>query len=367
MSVPVVSAAMLRECVGFRDLIEPTARVFREYSARQAEASFIAMFPAERPELGDVYVKTGSIRGHAIFIVKISPWFAANAETGNAQGGFIAVFDSATGHTLAILAEEHYLSDIRTAAAGALAARTLAPTVVRTVGVVGTGVQAFWQPQALFAERPFETLLIWGRDEARARQLANRLRPHLPDVTIAVYHDLETIVRSSDVVITTTASREPLIRGEWLRTGHHITAVGADDQTKCELDAGCLRRADRLIVDSIETNTHNGDIFRALGQGTLRLDQMHGEIGCVLSGELEGRSTDDEITIAKFVGLGVQDLAAAEVALARLGARSHHRPESEALFAAAAMVPPSECALSSASLDGTSAILPSPSRIPHSS
>ena len=367
MSVTVISAAVLRECVSFRDLIEPIARVFREYSDRQAEAGFVAMFPAERPELGDVYVKTGSVRGHAIFIVKISPWFAANVAAGNAQGGLIAVFDSETGHTLAILAEEHYLSDIRTAAAGALAARTLAPAVVRTVGVVGTGVQAFWQPQALFAERPFETLVIWGRDAVKARGLANRLRPLLPEVTIAVYHDLETIVRTSDVVITTTASREPLIRGEWLRPGQHITAVGADDRTKCELDAECLRRTDRLIVDSIETNTNNGDICRALGHGAIRIDQMHGEIGCVLSGALEGRRTDDEITIAKFVGLGVQDLAAAEVALERLGARGHHMPVSEAFFAAAAMLPPVDRALSSVSRDGTSAILPSPSRIPHSS
>jgi ornithine cyclodeaminase/alanine dehydrogenase-like protein (mu-crystallin family) len=319
MSVPVISAETLRTCVGFQDLIEPTARVFREYSDRHADAKFVAMYPAERPELGDVYVKTGSVRGHAIFIVKISPWFAANVTAGDAQGGFIAVFDSGTGHTLAILAEEHYLSDIRTAAAGALAARTLAPSVVRTAAVIGTGVQAFWQPQALFAERPFETLLMWGRDAAKAERLATRLRPLLPGVTIAVYHDLETVVRTSDVVITTTASREPLVKGEWLRAGQHITAVGADDQTKCELDAECLRRADRLIVDSIETNTNNGDIFRSLEQDDILPAQVHGEIGSVLSGELEGRRTNEEITIAKFVGLGVQDLAAAEVTLARLG------------------------------------------------
>jgi ornithine cyclodeaminase/alanine dehydrogenase-like protein (mu-crystallin family) len=319
MSVPVISADSLRERVGFHDLIEPTARVFREYSKGQADAGFIPMYPAERPDLGDVYVKTGSVRGHAIFIVKISPWFAANIAAGNAQGGFIAAFDAQTGHTLAILAEEHYLSDIRTAAAGALAARTLAPAVVRTAAVIGTGVQAFWQPQALFAERPFETLLIWGRNDAAASRLARRLRPLLPDVTIAPYHDLETIVHASDVVITTTASREPLIRGEWLRAGQHITAVGADDRTKCELDAECLRRADRLIVDSIETNANNGDIFRALEHGTIRPGRVDGEIGSVLSGELDGRRSDDEITIAKFVGLGVQDLAAAEVALAKLG------------------------------------------------
>ncbi|MGE5727388.1 MAG: ornithine cyclodeaminase family protein [Gemmatimonas sp.] len=322
MSALVIDAATLRECVGFQDLVEPTARAFREFSDKKADAKFVAIFPAERPELGDVYVKTGTIRGHHIFIVKISPWFAANAAAGIAQGGFIAVFDSATGHTLAILAEEHYLSDIRTAAAGAVAARALAPSRVRTAAVIGTGVQAFWQPQALFSERPFERLVIWGRDAAKADRLARRLRPLLPDVTVSVFHDLETIVRESDVLITATASREPLIKGEWLRAGQHITAVGADDETKCELDAECFRRAERVIVDSIETNEKNGDVLRHLSQRKIEREHVHGEIGSVLSGELDGRRTEDEITIAKFVGLGVQDLVAAEVTLAKLGVRA---------------------------------------------
>jgi len=160
-----------------------------------------------------------------------------------------------------------------------------------------------------------------GRDRGAlgATRLAMRLRPLLPDVTVSVYHDLETIVRESDVLITTTASREPLIKGEWLRGGQHITAVGADDQTKCELDAECFRRADRVIVDSLESNANNGDVFRHLSRRGIVLEQVHGEIGGVLSGELDGRRMEHEITIAKFVGVGVQDLVAAEVTLAKLG------------------------------------------------
>lgn len=330
MSVPVITADTLRACVGFRDLVEPMSRVFQEYSNRRADAKFLAIFPADRPELGDVYIKTGSIRGYPIFIVKISPWFAANVAAGHTQGGFIAVFDVQTGHTIAILAEDHYLSDIRTAAAGALAARTLAPSVVRTAAVVGTGVQAFWQPQALFSVRRFETLSVWGRDTTKAHQLAERLRPLLPGVTVIVNTDLESVVRASDVLMTATASREPLIKGEWLHAGQHITAIGADDQTKCELDAECLRRANRLIVDSIETTRTNGDVFRHLSQHTLQPDQLHGEIGDVLSGAVDGRRTDDEITVAKLVGLGVQDLAAAEVSLARLGLHSREPDRSRA-------------------------------------
>lgn len=318
MSVPIVTADTLRARVSFEDLVEPVGRAFQEFSNGLAEAGFITMFPAEQPELGDVYVKTGSIKGHAIYIVKVSPWFAVNAQAGQPQGGFIAVFDARTGHTRAILAEEHYLSDIRTAAAGSLAARALAPRTVRTATVLGTGVQAFWQPQALYAERPFETLLIWGRDREKARRLAARLQSRLPEVTIVVESDLEVAVRAADVLLTTTLAREPLVRGEWLRQGQHITAVGADDQTKCELDAECLRRADRLIVDSLESTRLYGDVARHLAQGGIQPEQVHGELGSVLSGKLAGRSEDDEITIAKFVGLGVQDLAAAEVSLAKL-------------------------------------------------
>ena len=110
--VPVISADTLRACVGFQDLIEPMAHVFQEPSSGRADAKFLAIFHAERPELGDVYIKTGSVRGFPIFVVKISPWFAANVASGNTQGGFIAVLEAQTGHTLAILAEDHYLSDI---------------------------------------------------------------------------------------------------------------------------------------------------------------------------------------------------------------------------------------------------------------
>jgi ornithine cyclodeaminase/alanine dehydrogenase-like protein (mu-crystallin family) len=109
-----------------------------------------------------------------------------------------------------------------------------------------------------------------------------------------------------------------LVRGEWLHRGQHITAVGADDQTKCELDAECLCRADRLIVDSLESTRLYGDVARHLAQGAIQSNQVHGELSSALSGKLAGRTNDDEITIAKFVGLGVQDLAAAEVSLVKL-------------------------------------------------
>jgi ornithine cyclodeaminase/alanine dehydrogenase-like protein (mu-crystallin family) len=317
VSVRIVSAEDVRASVGFEDLIEPVSRAFEESSAGLADNGLVVMFPAERRELGDVYVKTGSLRGHDVYIVKVSPWFSSNVERGQPQGGFVGVFDSHTGRTLALLNDEHYLSDIRTAAAGALAARMLAPSNVKTAAVLGAGVQAYWQPLALYRERPFTTLLIWARSLQKAEQLKTRLSGKLPDVDIRYSSDVERTVRSADVLITATLAREPLVQGAWLREGLHITAVGADDPTKCELDSTALQRA-RVVVDARETTAANGDVHRAIRAGRYSIDELSGELGEVISGQTAGRTSDTDITIAKFVGIGAQDLVAAEVSLARL-------------------------------------------------
>ncbi len=313
----MVNAESIRGKVTFEDLVEPVSRAFAETSAGLADNGLIVMFPAERRELGDVYVKTGSLRGHDVYIVKVSPWFSANLERGQAQGGFVAVFDSATGHTLALLHDEHYLSDIRTAAAGAVAARMLAPPTVETVAVLGAGVQAYWQPLALYGERPFKTLSIWARSMPKAEVLKSRLREKLPDVEIWCSPDIESTVRRADVLITATQAREPLVRGEWLRRGAHVTAVGADDATKSELDATALRRA-KVFVDAREIAEANGDVHRAIRTGRYSIDDVSGELGEVISGRKAGRTAVDDITVAKLVGLGAQDLVAAEVTLAKL-------------------------------------------------
>jgi ornithine cyclodeaminase len=313
----IIGAESIRASVCFEDLIEPVSRAFAETSAGLADNGLIVMFPAERPELGDVYVKTGTLRGHDVYIVKVSPWFGSNVQRGQAQGGFVAVFDSSTGQTLALLNDEHYLSDIRTAAAGAVAARMLAPAKVGTAAVLGAGVQAYWQPLALHRQRPFETLLIWARNGHKAEDLKARLREKLPGVEIRCSSDIESTVRGADVLITATQAREPIVRGEWLRPGLHITAVGADDATKCELDVTALHRA-RVFVDTRATARDNGDVHRAIRAGSYSVEELSGELGEVISGHSPGRTSDDDITIAKFVGIGAQDLVAAEMTLAKL-------------------------------------------------
>ena len=167
-------------------------------------------------------------------------------------------------------------------------------------------------------ERKFERLLLWCRDREKALALKGRLAPWLPGVEIEVIDSVKDVVEAAEVLVTATTTREPIVQGEWLRPGQHITAVGADDNTKCELDALCLKRANRLVVDSRESARDHGEVHRWLKQGALSIEDIHGELGEVLAGTVAGRRSAEEITIAKFVGIGVQDLAAAEVSIDKL-------------------------------------------------
>lgn len=318
MTAPMIGAARLRALVGLDELIEPVSEALQAASAGRAETGLIVMYPLPDRTKGDVFVKTGVVDESPVHVVKVAPWFAANAESGEPQGGFQAVLDSATGRTLAILDDQHYLSDIRTAAAGALAARALAPPDAKIAGLLGSGVQAYWQTIALCRERPMRELLVWARNLANAERLTVRLRKALPGLAIGIANDAESVVRRSDILITATAAREPIVQGAWLRPGQHITAVGADDPSKCELDSATLHRA-RVFVDGTTETAENGDLYRAIRDGTYLAHAIAGEIGAVLAGTLPGRTSADDITVAKLVGIGAQDVAAATVVVRKLG------------------------------------------------
>jgi ornithine cyclodeaminase len=299
------------DALTFEMLIEPVAEAFRASSAAKAQNGLIVMFPLSDHKAGDVYVKSAVIEDRPFYIVKVAPWFAVNAAEGQSQGGFIGVFDSGTGHTIAVIEDRHRLSDLRTAAAGALAARVFAPQDVQTASVLGSGVQAYWQVMALHHERRFKKLKVWARNAAKAEALAVRLRASLPSVSVEV-QNRETAIREADVILTTTGARDPLVPGAWIRPGQHITAVGADDATKCELDVEVLTKA-RVFVDEVDTAVATGDIHRAVSGKHYTADQIEGEIGSVLANRLPGRRNANEITVATFSGIGAQDLAAVEV------------------------------------------------------
>jgi ornithine cyclodeaminase/alanine dehydrogenase-like protein (mu-crystallin family) len=237
----VITADQIRATVRLEDLLEPVAEAFKAYSRGDSSDAIAHLHPND----GEVHIKAGFIRGSQIFAVKVSAGFAENAARGlPIWDGAVMAFDAATGVPVALLQDGGILTDWRTAVAGAIATRALARET-KTLGVVGTGLQAYWQPLAHRSALEFETLLIWGRDVTRAQELRTKLLSELEGVQIEVLENLETLVRRSDAIITTTSSREPLIRAEWLRDDQHITAVGADGDQKCELEPAVLEMAER--------------------------------------------------------------------------------------------------------------------------
>lgn len=269
--------------------------------------------------------------GRAVFTVKVATWFAARATNSeSASSGFVAVHDAITGDLLALLRDEHHLTDVRTAAAGAVATRLLAREEAKTLAVLGTGVQAYLQVLAAGVVRPIDTVLIWGRRAGAAHLLRKAITSRAPELSVSVVDRAELAVRRADVVVTATGARQPILDGSWLRPGQHITAVGADDLTKAELDPTCFTRADVLAVDSRrDTPRFAGDLHRAIDSVTITTADLDAEIGELVLGRHPGRQNTAQITVAKLIGLGIQDLVAAETALHRLVAgECQQRPAS---------------------------------------
>jgi ectoine utilization protein EutC len=270
---------------------------------------------------GEVDVKTAYVPGLSGFAIKISPGFFDNPKRGlPSLNGLMIVLDAETGIVGAVLLDNGYLTDVRTAAAGAVAARHLAPQTIDTAGVIGAGVQAELQMEALALVRPFARLLVWSRDGGKAEAYAARMSSRLGK-PVVVAESAEALVRQSQVVVTTTPSRAPLIRAEWLHPGLHITAMGSDAGEKNELDAAIVMAADRFVCDRLAQSRTLGELRPAIAAGMVTPDNPFDELGELCAGSKPGRTSPDEITVCDLTGTGVQDTAIAVHALTVARAR----------------------------------------------
>lgn len=267
--------------------------------------------PAHR---GEFHVKTALIDGVPHVAVKIASGFYDNPAKGLPSGsGLMAVFDAATGMPVALLLDNGFLTDIRTGAAGAVAADVLAPATITTVGLLGSGLQARHQIRCLRCVRAFSRIVAWSPDRARLGAYVREMRDEGFDARAATTP--EAVCREADILVTATPARAPLVQAEWLRAGQHVTALGSDSPGKQELDAACLPRADLLVVDRLTQCAAFGELRHALDAGLLRPDRVHAELGEILAGVKPGRTTAQQITIADLTGVGFQDTAIASAYL----------------------------------------------------
>jgi ectoine utilization protein EutC len=255
-------------------------------------------------------VKTAYVPGLPSMALKVSTGFFDNPKRGlPSLSGMMTLISAETGRVEAVLLDNGYLTDVRTALAGGIAADRLARADARIAGIVGTGLQARLQLEALRLVRPVEQVLVWGRDPAKAEALARGLEAELGLPVAAV--PLERVVREADVVVTTTSAREPLLMAEWLHPGLHITAMGSDAPGKQELAPEVLGRADRVVVDRRSQCERLGELRGALAAGTVSPDRPIDELGEIVAGSKPGRRSAEEITVCDLTGTGAQDTAIA--------------------------------------------------------
>ena len=291
------------------DLIEPMKQGFIDYSRGLAEIPPVGELIMEDPP-GDVHIKYGYLRGGKHYVIKIASGFAGNNKLGIKAGqGMMLLFDIKTGQPLVILIDEANLTDIRTGIAGAIISKELASRNVNEVLILGTGVQARYQAKYISQVMRISKIVLWGRDESKISKLSNEL--NINNIEIKNVKNLESAVRSSKLIITTTSAKSPLIDSEWVQPGTHITAVGSDTHDKCELDYNILAKADLVVADSIEQNVLRGEIHQALKHNAINEANLI-EIGEIFENPQRGRKNDVDITVADLTGVAVQDLVIAE-------------------------------------------------------
>ena len=314
--IQIVTEAELREVVKL-DLtaVDVVERAF----AALAEGGVVMppILSMDLPEAnGEVDVKTAYIPGFEGFAIKVSPGFFDNPKLGlPSLNGLMILFSAKTGLVQSLFLDNGYLTDIRTAAAGAVAARHLARETVETAGVIGTGVQARLQMLAAHLVRPFSRVLVHGRDMEKARACADDLAKTLGTEAEAVA-DPARLVAESQLVVTTTPAREPVLEADWLHPGLHVTAMGSDQEGKNEIDPAALARADAYVCDRVSQCEKQGELRAALAAG-LWTKGTPAELGEVILGRKPGRRSAEDVTICDLTGTGVQDTAIATHVRAR--------------------------------------------------
>ncbi|WP_111431894.1 ectoine utilization protein EutC [Rhodobacteraceae bacterium DSL-40] len=317
MAVRVLTEADLRSLVALDlDVIDAIEGGFRALAA-----GGVVMPPILSMEIadanGEVDVKTAYVPGVESFAIKVSPGFFDNPKIGlPSTSGLMVLFSARTGRVEALLLDNGYLTDVRTAAAGAVAARALARSDARRAAIFGTGLQARMQLRALCLVRPIREAVFWGRDVAKAAAAATEMMQEL-GIAASAEADAEAAVRGADIIVTTTPARAPILLAEWIEPGQHVTAMGSDQHTKNELDPACLARADLYVADRLSQTRALGELRSAIAAGNVAPESDFAELGDVLSGRTGGRPGPEAITIADLTGTGVQDTVIATLARAR--------------------------------------------------
>ncbi len=301
----ILSRPQIEQLLSLPPVLQAIEQGFAIYSRGEAVIPPVASLHFDHPP-GDCHIKYGYAKNGSYYVVKIASGFSDNPKLGIPAGnGLMLLFSKSTGELLSVLLDEGYLTDIRTAAAGCIAAKYLGPKNVSCVGIVGTGAQSYYQLKLLEFGTTCRSAMIWGRDPVKAGKLKDH--PDLKEWQIEVAKDLDVLAAACNLIVTSTSSSKPLLFADQIRPGTHITAVGTDDFGKQELDPQIFAKADRRIVDSRSQCMLFGDTSYAIQQKLIQEEQLV-ELGEVIANPSLGRQSDTEITVADLTGVAIQDL-----------------------------------------------------------
>jgi ornithine cyclodeaminase len=255
---------------------------------------------------GDVHIKYGYIKGDDYFVIKVASGFYGNVDTGlPPYDGLMLVFSQKTARLECILLDECHLTNVRTAAAGAVVAKYLAPSKVERIGVFGAGVQGRMQVEALLPIVDCRDVVVWGTGEEELQAYREAMSGHGLDIQTTMTGD--EIGATCNLIVTATPSHSPLLQADQIREGTHVTAMGSDTREKNELEPAILGKADLVVADSIEQCRVRGEIFHALEAGLLEDGDIL-ELGNVIVNPELRRTSDSQITVADLTGVAVQDI-----------------------------------------------------------
>ena len=312
----ILNSTEIKDCVQFnKELIPIIEDAFKSLSLGKTVMPPILRVDIEKYH-GESDVKAAYIEGLDSFAVKVASGFFNNPKLGlSSSNGLMILLDSQTGIIKSVLLDKGYLTDVRTAIAGAIASKYLSNPKSSTVAIIGAGIQARMQLEALSLVRSIKNVKVWSRDINKANEYIENLSKKY-DFKFQVFDNTHDLVKDTDILITTTPSKNPLIKFDSLPKGIHITAMGSDAEEKNELDPEIIKNCDAYVPDNQGQTMILGELNHAVKNNLIKNDTIFNDLGKIIINPELGRNNIDDITVADLTGTGVQDTAIARYAYA---------------------------------------------------
>ena len=307
----LLNSSEIKKCIHLNEQLIPVIEdAFKSLALGKTTMPPILRLDIEKYH-GESDVKAAYIEGLDSYGIKVASGFFNNPNLGlPSSSGLMILLDSQTGVLKSVLLDKGYLTDVRTAIAGAIAAKHLSNKEASNAGIIGAGIQAKMQLEALLLVRKIKSANLWSRDSEKTKIFAENLKKTI-NININLCETPHEVVNLSEIVITTTPSKSPIIKSEWLKKGLHITAMGSDAEQKNELDPQIIKDCDLYIPDNQSQTSILGELHHAIKNGIISSEIEFNDLGKIILDPSLGRKNINDITIADLTGTGVQDTAIA--------------------------------------------------------